>query len=275
MKPYLVKKVVDQSGNVLQENQPTIVRQVISEETAYRLSMILEGEVINGTGKNAYIEGYRVGGKTGTAQKIAPGGGYLPNEYIASFIGYAPVHKPRLLCIVAVDAPQGYPYYGGWVAAPVFKNIMQDALRYLEEPLYKDDSAEQTLPAEEMVVVPDVVNLPLEEAAALVRSRGLQVKVNGSGNVVWQQTPKANTRLKPGQQVIIDLSQVDKTSHGGPVTVPDLQGKSMREVAKILADLGLHLMPEGYGLAYQQSPEPGKVITGGSTVTVKFQPIGE
>lgn len=275
MKPYLVKKVVGQSGNVLQENQPTIVRQVISEETAYRLSMILEGEVINGTGKNAYIEGYRVGGKTGTAQKIAPGGGYLPNEYIASFIGYAPVHKPRLLCIVAVDAPQGYPYYGGWVAAPVFKNIMQDALRYLEEPLYKDDSAEQTLPAEEMVVVPDVVNLPLEEAAALVRSRGLQVKVNGSGNVVWQQTPKANTRLKPGQQVIIDLSQVDKTSHGGPVTVPDLQGKSMREVAKILADLGLHLMPEGYGLAYQQSPEPGKVITGGSTVTVKFQPIGE
>ena len=73
MKPYLVKKVVDQSGNVLQENQPTIVRQVISEETAYRLSMILEGEVINGTGKNAYIEGYRVGGKTGTARNSARG----------------------------------------------------------------------------------------------------------------------------------------------------------------------------------------------------------
>lgn len=275
MKPYLVKQVVDQNGNVLQQNEPTVVRQVISEETSKRLSMILEGEVINGTGKNAYIEGYRAGGKTGTAQKIAPGGGYLSNEYVASFIGYAPAHKPRLLCIVAVDAPQGYPYYGGWVAAPVFKNIMQDALRYLEEPMYKDGNAEQTLPQEEMVVVPDVVNLPLEEATSALRARGLQAKVNGSGNVVWQQTPKANTKLKPGQQVIIDMSEVDKANHGGAVTVPDLQGKSMREVAKILADLGLHLMPEGYGLAYQQSPEPGKVISGGSTITVKFQPVGE
>ncbi|HCF50636.1 MAG TPA: stage V sporulation protein D, partial [Syntrophomonas sp.] len=105
---------------------------------------------------------------------------------------------------------------------------------------------------------------------AALRARGLQAKVNGSGNVVWQQTPKANTKLKPGQQVIIDMSEVDKANHGGAVTVPDLQGKSMREVAKILADLGLHLMPEGYGLAYQQSPEPGKVISGGSTITVKF-----
>jgi len=179
------------------------------------------------------------------------------------------------LCFVAVDAPQGYPYYGGWVAAPVFKNIMQDALRYLEEPMYKDSNTQQILPHEEMTVVPDVVNLPLEEATAAIRSRGLQAKVNGSGNVVWQQTPRADTKLKPGQQVIISLSAVDKTNHGGTVTVPDLQGKSMREVAKILSDLGLHLMPEGYGLAYQQSPEPGKVITGESTVTVKFQPVGE
>lgn len=275
MKPYLVKQVVDQNGRVLQQNEPVVVRQVISADTARRLSLILEGEVINGTGKNAYIEGYRAGGKTGTAQKIAPGGGYLANEYVASFIGYAPAHKPRLLCFVVVDAPQGYPYYGGWVAAPVFRDIMKDALRYLEEPMYKDGNAQQTLPQEEMVVVPDVINLPLEEAIAAVRARSLQAKVNGTGNVVWQQTPKANTKLKPGSQVIIDLSEADNSNHGGAVTVPDLQGKSMREVARILSELGLHLMPEGYGLAYQQVPEPGKVITGGSTIKVKFQPVGE
>ncbi|MGI6435348.1 MAG: stage V sporulation protein D [Syntrophomonadaceae bacterium] len=275
MKPYLVRQVIDQSGQVLQQNEPTVVRQVISADTARRLSLILEGEVINGTGKNAYIEGYRAGGKTGTAQKIKPGGGYLPNEYVASFIGYAPAHKPRLLCFVVVDAPQGYPYYGGWVAAPVFREVMKDALRYLEEPMYKDGNAQQSLPQEEMVVVPDVINLSLEEAIAAVRARGLQAKVNGSGNVVWQQTPKANTKLKPGLQVIIDMSEADNSNHGGAVTVPDLQGKSMREVARILSELGLHLMPEGYGLAYQQIPEPGKVITGGSTIKVKFQPIGE
>lgn len=275
MKPYLVKQVVDQNGLVLQQNEPTVVREVISADTARRLSLILEGEVINGTGQNAYIEGYRAGGKTGTAQKIAPGGGYLSNEYVASFIGYAPAHKPRLLCFIVVDAPQGYPYYGGWVAAPVFRDVMKDSLRYLEEPMYEDDNAQQDSGKEEMVVVPDVINLPLEEAVAAVRERGLQVKINGSGNVVWQQTPKANTRIKTGLQVIIDMSEVDKSSHGGAVTVPDLQGKSIREVARILSELGLHLMPEGYGLAYQQIPEPGMVITGGSTIKVKFQPVGE
>jgi stage V sporulation protein D (sporulation-specific penicillin-binding protein) len=275
MKPYLVKQVVGRDGQVLQQNQPVAVRQVITPETARRLCAILEGEVVNGTGKNAFIEGYRVGGKTGTAQKIAPGGGYLANEYVASFVGFAPAQKPRLLCLVVVDAPQGYPYYGGWVAAPVFQAIMKDALRYLDEPLYNTGAQQQTLPKDELVSVPDVVNLPLEQAVQQVRNRGLQAKVNGTGSIVWQQTPKAHTRVQKGTQVIIDLSATDKGSQAGTVTVPDLQGKSMKEVAQILSSLGLHLIPEGYGLAYEQVPAAGKVITSGSTVTVKFQPVSE
>jgi len=99
--------------------------------------------------------------------------------------------------------------------------------------------------------------------------------VSGTGNIVWDQTPAAQTRINKGEQVVIHLSPFDKNDQSGEVTVPDLQGKSMKEVAGILSDLGLHLIPDGYGLAYEQIPEAGKVITAGSTIRVKFQPIGE
>lgn len=273
MQPHLVKSVIDKDGKVIKRIEPRVIRKVISPETARELCLILEGVVENGTGKNAYIEGYRVAGKTGTAQKISPAGGYLPNEYVASFIGFAPADNPRLACIVVVDAPQGYPYYGGWVAAPVFREIMKDALRYLEVPLYKAEAKNEV--KVEKVVVPDVVNLPLSEAIGIMNSRGLNVKVIGTGNLVWKQAPRSQTKVDRGSQVIIYLSQVKPNQAEGEITVPDLEGKSMREVAKILSDLGLHLIPEGYGLAYEQSPEPGKIVTVGSSIKVKFQPIGE
>lgn len=276
MKPHLVKQVISNTGEVIKDVKPQIVEQVISPETAEELCLMLEGEVVNGTGKNAYIEGYRCAGKTGTAQKIAPTGGYLANEYVASFVGFAPANAPRLVCLVAVDAPQGYPYYGGWVAAPAFREIMKDSLKYLEEPLYTTGESQDMNTAEtNKVIVPDVVNLPLAEALSAVESRGLNAKVSGTGNIVWDQTPAAQTRINKGEQVVIHLSPFDKNDQSGEVTVPDLQGKSMKEVASILSDLGLHLIPEGYGLAYEQVPQAGKVITAGSTIRVKFQPIGE
>lgn len=274
MKPHLVKQIIDNNGKVIKKIDPIVVRRVISEETAHQLCLILESEVTVGSGQNAFIDGYRVAGKTGTAQK-AKSGGYLSDEYIASFIGFAPAVNPRLVCLVIVDAPQGYPYFGGWVAAPAFKNIMEDALHYLEVPMYKSQENDKTLEKVEYVLVPDVVNLPLDEAIALLNARGLKSTVNGSGNIVWQQTPKPRTKLQPGAQVIISLSPFDQGDKDGEVTIPDLQGKSMREVAKILSDLGLHLIPEGYGLAYEQSPSAGKVVTRGSSIKVKFQPVGE
>ncbi len=277
MQPHLVKQVLSNEGEIIRENQPIMVQQVVSENTADRLCLILEGEVVNGTGKNAYLEGYRCAGKTGTAQKIAPTGGYMTNEYVASFIGFAPANKPRLVCLVAVDAPQGYPYYGGWVAAPAFREIIRDSLRYLEEPMYESKSNDSPKAAEkrEQVIAPDVVNLTLAEAISTIKYRGLETKVAGTGNIVWQQTPMAGSKINKGSQVIIKMSPFDEENNTGEVTVPDLQGKSMKEVASILAGLGLHLIPEGYGLAYEQIPEAGKVITAGSSLKVKFQPIGE
>lgn len=275
MKPHLVKQVIDNDGNVLKKIEPQAVRRVISSEVAARLRLVLEGVVQNGTGKNAFIEGYRVAGKTGTAQKISPTGGYMANEYVASFIGFAPADKPQIACIVVVDAPKDYPYYGGWVAAPVFREITKDSLRYMEVPLHQEDNAQKNTEAVKQVIVPDVINLPLAEATAAIRARKLDVKVSGTGNIVWQQTPRPETKVAPGTQVIISLSTSEGGNENGAVTVPDLEGKSMREVARILSELGLHLVPDGYGLAYEQIPAPGKVITGGSSIKVRFQPVGE
>jgi len=274
MKPHLVKQVMSNEGEIIKEYKPEMVKQVISEESADRLCMILEGEVVNGTGKNAYLEGYRCAGKTGTAQKISPTGGYMTNEYVASFVGFAPANDPRLVCIFVVDAPKGYPYYGGWVAAPAFREIMRDSLRYLEQPMSNTPDS-KTVEEAEKAIVPDVVNLTLAEAISEVKNRGLKVKVSGTGNIVWQQTPVAESKINKGSQVIIKLSPFDEEDNSGEVTVPDLQGKSMKEVASILADLGLHLIPEGYGLAYEQLPEAGKVLSTGSSIRVMFQPIGE
>lgn len=269
MKPHLVKQVVDSNGKVIKKYDPMVERRVISEQSSKELCSILEGEVTRGTGSNAYIEGYHVGGKTGTAQKIAPGGGYLTNEYVASFIGVAPCTDPRLVVLVVVDDPKGYPYYGGWVAAPAAKEIIKDSLHYLQVPI--DGVPEANKNADQQVLVPDVINLPLADALTAIRSRNLNAKVEGTGTIVWQQTPRPFSKLAKGSQVILYLSPYDKNHKGGEVTVPDLQGKSMKEVARILADLGLHLVPDGYGLAAEQAPQAGKVVTRGSSIKVKFQ----
>ncbi|HWQ76237.1 MAG TPA: stage V sporulation protein D [Syntrophomonas sp.] len=276
MKPYLLQEAVDNDGKVLKKNEPQVVKQLISEETARKLCLILEGEVTQGTGRNAYIEGYRVGGKTGTAQKIKPGGGYLEGEYISSFIGLAPADDPRLVCLLVVDSPQGYPYYGGTVAAPGVREILKDSLRYMNVPLRGENSqSEDQEENANAVLVPDLVNLPLSDALTSLNNRGLNAKIEGEGNLVWQQTPKAQSKITRGSQVIVYLSPYSGENGDTEVTVPDLEGKSMKEVAKILADLGLHLSPEGYGISYEQTPPAGKVLSAGSTVKVKFRPLQE
>jgi len=275
MKPHLLKQVLTADGKVKQNVEPTVVRRVISQETAKELCLILEGVVQNGSGQNAFIEGYRVAGKTGTAQKIKPGGGYMENEYVASFLGFAPADDPRLVCLVVIDAPQGYPYYGGWVAAPVFREIMADSLRYLKVPrteLPKKDSASKA-EQPKSVSVPDVINLPIDDAVQTLRRSGLNAQIQGEGDLIWGQVPKAHTSVKHNSRVILYLSPVEQQSGSGKVTVPDLEGKSIKEVAGLLSRLGLHLSPEGYGLAFKQTPQAGTRVPVGSTVKVGFQPL--
>jgi cell division protein FtsI/penicillin-binding protein 2 len=130
MKPYVVAQIRDEHGSIIKQFSPQVLSQVISSETAYRLREILAGVVENGTGKSAQIKSLRVGGKTGTAQKLEPNGRYSHRKFIASFIGFAPVDNPKIAVVLVVDEP--YPYFGGVVCAPAFKNICENVLRYLE-----------------------------------------------------------------------------------------------------------------------------------------------
>lgn len=128
--PHLVKAMLDEDGCVTEAIEAKKVRRVVSEETSRRVRAILESVVANGTGKNAYIEGFRVGGKTGTAQKFVDGA-YSKSKYVASFIGAAPMDAPQVVCLVVIDEPGSYPVYGGTIAAPVCRKILEDVLVYL------------------------------------------------------------------------------------------------------------------------------------------------
>jgi len=127
---------------------------------------------------------------------------------------------------------------------------------------------------EESVVVPDVVNLAPSEAVASLNSRGFKVQVDGTGNMVWQQIPRAESKFISGTVVRISLAEYSSSQDGG-ITVPDLQGKSMKEAALILSKLGFNMVSEGYGLSWGQSPAAGQVIARGSNVKVSFQPLSQ
>jgi cell division protein FtsI (penicillin-binding protein 3) len=131
MKPYIVRQIRDKKGELIKDFSPTVVREIISPDTAGRVKKLLIGVVENGTGKMAKGESFTCGGKTGTAQKLEADGRYSHSKFMASFIGFAPAHDPELAVVVTVDEPRGY-YFGGVVSAPVFKNVAQEALRYLK-----------------------------------------------------------------------------------------------------------------------------------------------
>jgi len=263
MRPRLVKEIRD-NGQVVTEIKPEVVRQVISPATSKVLGEMLERVVSEGTGRNAYIEGYRVAGKTGTAQKAGPGG-YIEGKYVASFIGYAPVNDPRLVALVTIDEPKGYPYYGGTVAAPIFKQVVTDVLHYLKVPPQYDSQQKDKEPSPAVVAVPDLVGLDLKEAQTRLQQAGLEVKVEGKGNRVIIQVPKTGAEVPAGTKVLIYV-QDDPNNP----SVPDVSGLSLIEAAEVLEAHGLSLVPQGTGQAAEQNPVPGTAVSPGSKVRVKF-----
>ncbi|MGI6128648.1 MAG: stage V sporulation protein D [bacterium] len=265
MKPQIIRQIKDADGAVVKPFTPEIVRQVISPETAHNLAGLLEQVVADGTGRGAHVPGYRLAGKTGTAQKIVDGR-YVSDKHVASFIGFGPVDNPRLSLLVLVDEPQG-AYYGGVIAAPVFKNIMEDAFRYLALPPAVSNQQEEAAPK---IEVPSVLNLPLTEARKVLEGRGISYRVEGEGSVIIDQTPPPGTMVEPDTKVIIERGETRPAP--GQVTVPNVTGQTMRQVAQTLADMGLTLRPIGTGLAVNQDPAPRSEVPAGSLITVEFKP---
>jgi len=206
MEPRIAKKLVDSEGKTVYDFQPREVRQVISKGTSATMRKILESAVAEGSGRGAYLPGYKVGGKTGTAQK-AENGRYVPGKYVASFVGFAPANDPRVTVLVVIDEPSG-SYYGGVIATPVAKSIISDTLRYLDvKPQYTEEEAKQLMKGK--VVVPEVRNMKLKEAKKLLSESKLKYRLEEEqgepteDSLVLDQTPRASAKVDEGSVIII------------------------------------------------------------------------
>lgn len=273
MKPYLVKEVISADGEVIQANQPTIVRQVISETTSAQVRQILErvvGDPVEGTGKNAYVAGYEIGGKTGTSEKVAQDAAGGQKEYIVSFLGFAPANDPKVAILILLDTPSnetGIYISGGNMAAPVVGSMMADILPYLGvEPNYSD--AEMEVMDKTM---PSVKGLSLEEAQRAITDAGLTYRVIGSGETVTDQLPAAYSVIADGSQIILYADAEPSTEQE---EVPNVVGYSYTDASLILSYYGLYVQtsssivnPDSQMVSTQNIPE-GTLVDHGTIVDV-------
>ncbi|MDH6370060.1 stage V sporulation protein D [Paenibacillus sp. VTT E-133280] len=201
-KPHVTKSWVNpETGETVSEVKPELVRQVISEETSKKVRAALESVVAKGTGRPAFIDGYRVGGKTGTAQKVV-NGRYSPTEHIVSFIGFAPADDPQIVVYTAVDNPKGIQF-GGVVAAPIVQNILEDSLHYMKVP-ERSDQLPKTYKYGEtpIVTVPDLTGATVQDIYEDL-NMNFNLARSGSGNTVINQAPKAGARVEQGSTIRI------------------------------------------------------------------------
>jgi stage V sporulation protein D (sporulation-specific penicillin-binding protein) len=203
--PFIVGSMLEPETNaVIQMNSPKFVRQVISEESSALVRYALESVVANGSGRNAYIENYRVGGKTGTAQKVQ-NGVYMSGNYILSFMGFMPADDPEIVVYVAVDHPVGVTQYGGTVSAPIAKNVLQTAIEVLNlSPTTEGLAKEYNWLDQKYITLPDVVGKSLDEAKKILN--GFKLEYSGEGDTITYQSPSAGYYIKEGGVVKLLLS---------------------------------------------------------------------
>ncbi|NLD48985.1 MAG: PASTA domain-containing protein [Clostridiaceae bacterium] len=265
MKPRLIKELVDDEGNVVKKYEPQAIRNVISKQTSDTLRDVLEGVVSVGTGKNAYVKGYRVAGKTGTSQTTVNG------VYVASFSAFAPAANPVVCVLVALFNPKGDTYYGGQIAAPVAGKIVEDTLNYLEVEMDYTDQDKKLMLVE--VAVPDIRDKTVAQAQAALKELELDYIIEGDSvdkntAIVKEQMPKPGARISKKSVVILYTYKPDKEVM---VKVPDLSNKTIDEAVETLGNLGLNVKVNGLGTAVGQSVEAGKEVPKGNVVEVEFR----
>ncbi len=233
MRPYLVEQILDDNGKLVQRFEPQLVRRVISPDTAQKVTRMMETVTVDGgTGTKAALEGYRVAGKTGTAQKVDQvTHAYSPSKRIGSFVGFVPSDKPKLTIVVIIDEPQGIKY-GGIVAAPAFRGIAQNSLAYLK-------------------IQP---NQPTVASAKAAAAKAAAV------------TP---ARLLEDEDT---LDNDDQESAALGEAMPNFKGMSIRRVLQVMEKRGINIRLIGSGRAVEQSPSPGQRIRGTGEVWIKFTP---
>ena len=261
MQPYVVDSKLDSDGNVVYKTTPTVKRQVISEKTASTVADMMEQVVSIGTGKNSYVAGYHVAGKTGTSEKIG-----IEGAYIASFAGFAPADNPEISILIAIDEPTG-EHGGGAVAAPIAGMLLEKIMTYLNvEPQYEDDELSNI-----SSVAPSLVGKSVGDAK--VSAAKFTVKVVGSGTKVISQTPAAGQQMRTGGVIVV---YTEENAAKQTATVPNLCNMSMSQANSAAVNAGFNIRLSGTTnsgevLSYKQSVNAGEEAEIGSVITVYFK----
>ena len=268
VQPHVVKQILDNEGNVVKNASTETKRQVISESVSEEMRGIMEENCISGSGKNGYVAGYRVGGKTGTSEKLIDVNDDGADDYIASFCGFAPANNPQYAALVFFDAPLGGNYYGSAVAAPVFASIMSEVLPYLEVAAqYTDEEASNIDTA-----AGAYSGMSVDDAVAAAERDGFTVTVKGEGSTVVSQNPSTGASMPTGGTIVL---YTDQSGTDEKVTVPNLVGFSVSEVNSIASSYGLNVSVTGMvsssdSTSTTQSVPEGTEVAPGTVITVTF-----
>ena len=264
--PQVVDKIIDSNGNVVKDVEPIVKRQVISEETSAEMREVLQYVVDNAPSGNSYIKGYKIGGKSGTSQKLDTG---RDNAYVGSYCAFAPADDPEVILLIVVDEPQNGKIYGSQVAAPYATEVLEAILPHLGiYPEYSDDELDE-IP----VSVKNTEYATVDEAKLTLEALGLKPVVVGSGSSVVKQVPSTGS-TKRGSSVILytEENSVEETA-----TVPSLAGLTLEQAQEALENVGLNLLPSGSAAytsgataGYDQSIASGTVVSKGTIVSVTF-----
>ena len=274
MEPYIVSEILDADGNTVLKQEPTVIRQVISQETSKTMCKLLESVVTEGTAKNASVAGFSIGGKTGTSEKIdvLDDNGNPTLDKIVSFVGVAPMDDPEYIVLAALDTPSrqtGIYISGGVMAAPTVGAIMADILPYLgvKQTFSEGAAAGQT------VIMEDLTGLTPKEAEKLLKEQGLSVRLSGSAEAVTGQIPAAGEAIPGGSQVLLYLGEEapEQTAE-----VPDFSGMNRQQASDTAGKAGLYILVAGNDqisstvTVMDQSIPAGTRVGLGTTVKLTF-----
>lgn len=275
IRPHFLKEI--KSNDTSSKEKPVEFnnygeKQVLDSEIVKTLRGYLEKVVSEGGGKNAFIEGYHIAGKTGTAQKAGPTGGYMPGKYIATFAGMAPADNPRVTILVSIDEPDPSNYYAGQIAAPVAKTVFNDIFNYLAVNV---DASQEDI-AKSMrkdVIIPNVRGMKKSDASKILKDVNIDFTVDGGGDVITDTNPIPGISVKEGTKIILYTGT--STNYNKTVSVPNLKGFSKERVTEILNSIGLKATFNGDGVTSDQSIEEGQIVNKGTNIDIKLDKIGD
>lgn len=268
IKPRIIKAYTDPEGKVVETFETEIVRNIVSKQTSEQMRQILEQVVSEGTGKGAYVNGFRIGGKTGTSEKLPRNSG----KYIASFVGFAPADDPQIVCLLLLDEPNAGATGGGAIAAPAVGRIVEDVLPYLGyEPQYTEETAESI-----SVSVPNIRDNTVAEATEKLQKLGLVISIKGNGEKITNQIPEPGTRLHKGSVVLAYTQEEQKQ---GTTVVPEVIGMTYENALAAMNNASLTMKLDTAAsvqnltadyIAVSQSPRAGSEVAEKTAVYVKF-----